>query len=300
MPFFSIIIPTYNRADFIYNTIHSVLNQTFQDFEILIVDNCSTDNTQEIVSKIDDSRIQFFINDQNFDRSYSRNRGIHLAKGNFITLLDSDDLMVKSCLQDAYDSILKYPSISLFHCDYMIQDIVTNKVLSTSSNHKQLFKLPIHNILYGNYISCNGVFVKNEILKSNLFDDTPIMIGSEDWDIWIRAVDKVEKIIHIPITNIILNEHPNRTMNQFNGEKLDKRTHYLMDKNLSIARKHKFENEFKSSCYLLIGNGYQESNDIPNALKYWKKAINEKFRFIFHFRALALLKNIILKSIINK
>lgn len=298
-PFFSIVIPTYNRADFIHDTIHSVLNQSFQDFEILVVDNCSTDNTKEIVEKINDPRIQFYVNEQNFDRSYSRNRGINLAKGNFITLLDSDDLMINSCLKDAQDSILKNSHIDLFHCDYMIQDIVTNKVLSTSSNSKQLFKLPIHNILYANYISCNGVFVKNEILKSNLFDDTPVMIGSEDWDIWIRAVDKVENIVHIPIVNIILNEHPNRTMNQFNGEKLDARTHFLMEKNMHIAVKHNFVLEFKSSCYLLIGNGYQESDDVKNALKYWKKAICQKFSFLFHYRSLALLKNIIKKSIIK-
>lgn len=297
-PFFSIVIPTYNRADFILKTLNTVLLQSFSDFEVIIVDNCSTDNTSELINNINDHRVSYYVNEQNYDRSYSRNRGIQLSKGEFITFLDSDDLYKENCLQDAHDFIQANPNSKFFYCDYDFIDLSGKITAGNTSSPK--YKKAIHNILYANYISCIGVFIDKELIREEKFDTTDFLIGSEDWEIWIRIINKVEKVGHIPKVNTLVTEHPGRTMNQFNGEKLDKRTHFLMEKNMAIAIKHNFVSEFKSSCYLLIGNGYQESDDVKNALKYWKKAIYVKFSFIFHYRALALLKNIIIKSIVNK
>lgn len=297
-PFFSIIIPTYNRADFILKTIDSVLNQTFQNFEVIVVDNCSTDNTKELMKSISDPRVTFYINDKNYDRSYSRNRGIDFAKGDFITFLDSDDLYKVDCLKDAFDFINSNPNSKFFYCDYDYIDL-SGKIYA-GHKFKPRYKTGIKNILYGNYISCIGVFVQKDLMRDEKFDTTEFLIGSEDWEIWMRIIYKTGIVGHIPKVNTLVTEHPNRTMNQFNGEKLCQRTEFIVSKNQHIAQKHNFTNEFKSSAYLLIGNGYQESNDVKNALKYWKKAINEKFNFIFHYRALALLKNIIIKSIVNK
>jgi glycosyltransferase involved in cell wall biosynthesis len=295
-PFFSIIIPTYNRADFITKTLDSVLNQSFQNFEVIVVDNCSTDNTLEIMNSISDTRVSYYINEQNYDRSYSRNRGIDIAKGEFITFLDSDDLYKEDCLQDAFDFIQFNPKSKFFYCDYDFIDLTGG--ITDGHKFSPRYDTAIQNILYGNYISCIGVFVEKNLMREEKFDTTDFLIGSEDWEIWIRIIGKVENVGHIPKVNTLVTEHPGRTMNQFNGQKLEQRTEYIISKNLHIAEKYKFKSEFISSAYILIGNGYQESNDVKNALKYWKKAISEKISFVFHYRALALLKNIIIKSII--
>lgn len=105
-PFFSIIIPTYNREKQISETIQSILNQSFIDFEIIIVDNQSTDSTKERVEGFDDKRIQFYQNECNFERCYSRNRGIHLATGKYILLLDSDDLYEFNHLENWHQFIV--------------------------------------------------------------------------------------------------------------------------------------------------------------------------------------------------
>ncbi len=104
-PFFSIIIPTYNREKYIQETIKSVLDQTFVDFELIIIDNHSEDTTKDKIEFFSDKRIFFYQNDKNYERCYSRNRGIALAKGKFILLLDSDDLYEENHLHNWYEFI---------------------------------------------------------------------------------------------------------------------------------------------------------------------------------------------------
>src|SRR6266498_1233881 len=112
---FSIVIPTYNRADLITETIRSVLEQTYRNFEIIVVDNCSADNTAEVLQPfVDADQVRFLRNEKNYERAYSRNRGIANAKGDFLSLLDSDDFMYPTCLQDAYEFICNHPGIKVF------------------------------------------------------------------------------------------------------------------------------------------------------------------------------------------
>ena len=106
--FFSIVIPTYNRASLIFETLDSVLSQSYTNYEVIIVDNCSTDNTEELLQPLMLSgKIRYIRNAENKERSYSRNVGLENAKGDFLTLLDSDDFMYPDCLADAQKFILE-------------------------------------------------------------------------------------------------------------------------------------------------------------------------------------------------
>ena len=98
-PLISVIIATYNRADLIYQAIQSVLNQTFQDFEIIIVDDGSTDNTEEIIRSIDDVRINYLYTANWGGPARPRNIGIKLAKGDYIAFCDADDYWVADKLK---------------------------------------------------------------------------------------------------------------------------------------------------------------------------------------------------------
>lgn len=106
MPFFSIIIPTYNRAELIPRTIKSVLEQTFQDWELLIIDDGSSDNTKQVVQEFSDPRIRYIYQD-NAERSAARNNGIHEAKGEWICFLDSDDTYLPNHLNVLHDRVAK-------------------------------------------------------------------------------------------------------------------------------------------------------------------------------------------------
>ena len=104
-PYFSVIIPVYNRAHSIRKAIDSILNQTFENFEIIVIDDASMDNTNEVVASIEDNRIQYYKNETNQERCVTRNIGIEKSKGKYICFLDSDDYHLPEHLQEIYNEI---------------------------------------------------------------------------------------------------------------------------------------------------------------------------------------------------
>jgi len=105
MPFFSIILPTYNRAYILTETIGKVICQDFKNWELLVIDDGSKDNTKEVVESIIDDRITY-IYQENKERSVARNSGINQAKGEYVCFLDSDDIILENHLQVLYDFII--------------------------------------------------------------------------------------------------------------------------------------------------------------------------------------------------
>ena len=114
MSLVSIIIPTYNTEKYIEKCIQSVLEQTYTDYEIIIVDDCSTDNSMDVVARFKDPRIKVIKNEINRGPSYSRNRGIQLSKGDFIAILDSDDWWTPNRLEVMMDFIESHHADVLF------------------------------------------------------------------------------------------------------------------------------------------------------------------------------------------
>ena len=112
--FFSIIIPTFNRKSFLRVAIDSVLAQTYENFELIIVNDGSTDSTKDMIKTYSDPRI-VYVYQENQGVSSARNTGLSKATGNFIAFLDSDDKWVKEKLAKSVEYIGKYPNISIFH-----------------------------------------------------------------------------------------------------------------------------------------------------------------------------------------
>lgn len=109
----SIIIPTYNRAPILTRAVNSVLRQTYENWELIIVDDCSTDNTEEVIKKeFDDKRINYYKLDVNKGNAGARNKGVEKATGEYIAFLDSDDEYFPDYLTLAYTKLTTTPETS--------------------------------------------------------------------------------------------------------------------------------------------------------------------------------------------
>jgi glycosyltransferase involved in cell wall biosynthesis len=158
MPFFSIIIPTFNRAHLIMDTITEVLNQTFTDFELIIADDGSTDKTKSVFDSIVDPRI-IYVYQSNSGVSSARNFGATYAKSNYLIFLDSDDKVSTSWLQDYYDILSNNSKVNL--------------VFSNMEKRKQdgqCFKFVDARNPYGNNVDF-GIFIPGSFcLSKELFN----------------------------------------------------------------------------------------------------------------------------------
>lgn len=121
-PLVSILIPTYNVSSYINQAVESVINQTMADFEIIIIDDCSTDDTVKKIEVIEDTRIKVYRNEKNMGPSYSRNRALNKSNGKWVAILDSDDYWEHDRLEKLIE-VTKNQSVEVV-CDdlYLIED----------------------------------------------------------------------------------------------------------------------------------------------------------------------------------
>ena len=210
---FSVVIPTYNRAPFLAATLQSVLSQTYANYEIIVVDNCSTDNTDEVLEPFILARqIRFIKHDQNYERARSRNTGMSAARGDFVTLLDSDDFMYPTNLADAAEYARSNPEIKCFH----------NLFEYVDSDGRVLYRYPMPSlknqlkaIANGNFMSCIGDFIARDIYQNYRFETSPELIGGEDWDFWLRVLADY-KVGRIEKVNSGILQHQGRSVNNQN------------------------------------------------------------------------------------
>lgn len=219
-PFFSVVIPTYNRSSFIRKTIESVLAQSFQDFEIIVVDDGSTDNTEAVMKSITSDKIKYYKK-ENAERAAARNYGARLAKGKFLNFFDSDDSLYPHHLITAYNFIQKN-NPEVFHLGFEIKNDNGALLLKINSIHKINTK-----ILNGNNLSCNGVFIKNEIVVENPFNEDRVLSSLEDWELWIRLAARYIFMNSNQITSVII-QHDDRSVMTTNREKIkSKIAHFI-------------------------------------------------------------------------
>jgi len=187
-PFFSVIIPTFNRYRFLKKAVDSVLPQTFEKFELIIIDDGSTDRTDSLISSYNDKRITY-IYQQNQGVANARNKGLELAKGKFIAFLDSDDWWDKEKLKKTLGYIKKYPNISIFHTEEVW--FKKGKLLNQKKKHEKPTGFVYIKALPLCCISISTAVIKKDVFKLvGAFDES--MEACEDYDFWLRATSQYE------------------------------------------------------------------------------------------------------------
>ena len=192
-PFFSVVVPTYNRAHILSRSIGSVLGQTFEDFELIIVDNGSTDNTQGwLQENYQDKRIVYFYQEGSGTPASPRNTGISLAKGEWVCFLDSDDKWNEDKLHSLFSAIEIDDTIDVIchnEFTYNEMDDSTGRMLkygpATSNMYKDM-------LCFGNRLSTSATSIKVKFLRDKQlkFNESTDLSMVEDYDLWLNLARK--------------------------------------------------------------------------------------------------------------
>lgn len=181
----SVVIPTYNRASLIGETILSALGQSLVEKEIIVVDDGSSDDTSEVVKEFGDQII--YIRQPNSGPARARNIGIRMAKGQYIAFLDSDDLWLPDKLELQVQTFQHSPQLGLIFTDVMWFSGREVMVPSLKEKYQLHTGHVYEKLLFDNWIATSSVLVKKECLDQvGGFDEDPQIMFVEDWNLWIR------------------------------------------------------------------------------------------------------------------
>lgn len=175
---FSVVIPLYNKVHTIVRTINSVLSQVYTDFELIIIDDGSTDGSKDVIlKKFNDKRISLYTQ-KNSGVSASRNRGVNLAKGEYIAFLDADDEWMPYYLQTVSDEIVKFPNAGLIHIPAFHRDIVTGYglIAVVKRYRRKCLLVDLFSSAYNICAQTSGIIVKRdtfEYFKKNVLNGFP-------------------------------------------------------------------------------------------------------------------------------
>lgn len=282
---FSIVIPLYNKEKQIANTIKSVQNQTFQEFEIVIVNDGSTDNSANIVKQINDKQIRL-INQPNGGVSSARNTGIKNASSEYIAFLDADDEWREDYLETIFNMINQYPECDVFATNYKIVDTNKNERVPVNINFAKFSKTldNQYGILdnYFDFASLTApplwtsaiICTKASILKVGLFPNG-IRMG-EDLIVWAKLANnfkicyskKIKAIYNFKATSELLDDEPLPDEPDYVGNEL------------KLFLNNKKNDTSSLNNYISLWHKMRTTMYIANFMR--EKAIKESFKMLYY------------------
>lgn len=193
----SIVIPTYNHSIYLNRALESIINQTYKNWEVIIIDNHSTDNTSEVVANFKSERIKYFKIHNNGIIAISRNAGIKIAKGQWIAFLDSDDWWASNKLEICIKKI--NDKVDLIYHDLEIRSFKPRLFGRKKIKSRKLKKPVLIDLLIeGNAISNSSVIVRKKFLDEiNGIDETKEMVAAEDFNTWLRIAKLTDQFVYL-------------------------------------------------------------------------------------------------------
>jgi len=274
-PQVSVIIPTFNRAPLIKEAIESVFSQTFTDYEIIIVDDGSTDNTHKLISDFSSNKIKYFYQ-PNKGRSAARNLGIREASGEFIAFLDSDDLFSPFKLEIQVNQMNLQTDRVWSHTSYKCIDSKGNTIKKVNSG---CFSGRIFPDIYINCpIAVPTVMIRRNILLSNKLEFNESIDIVEDILLWIQIAKKYE-LVGIPETLSSVRLHGKNASTDIGSQitSIETIIQYIKT-DREISRKKK--NEFVSILFYVEGRLFYRNRDIKNSIIYFCKSFLNDPKYI--------------------
>lgn len=183
-PLVSIILPTYNGAPFLPESVESILAQTYNPYEVIIVDDGSTDNTKEVLKPFA-QKIRYINLEQNKGLPVARNTGIRLAQGEYIAFIDADDLWLPEKLQTNVEYFGRHPDVGMVYSGHTNID---EKGRTLNGGVKK--RLPSGKIFFQLYSEQNFIIPSSVVVRKEVFETTGLfdeqLVNCQDWDMWLR------------------------------------------------------------------------------------------------------------------
>ena len=274
----SVIIPVYNRADILSRAISSVVKQTYENFELIIVDDCSTDNTEAVVRAFKDNRIIYIRHPQNKGAAAARNTGMSKAQGELLAFLDSDDEFLPEKLEKQVEVFKELPEDTGLiltnmrvlgkHKRFFVSEQITSGYLLSSSSFPASIFLP----------PSTWMLRKNCIVQVGQFDE--MIFGIEDADYFTRILQKF-RVYFLNQALSIKHISVRAQKRQFSSKYFCGKEHFLKKHFESIRRDRKYLSRF----YYGIGKDFLSWDDAKKARYYFLKAFAAypKFSHLFKY-----------------
>ena len=293
MPVISVVIPVYNKEKFIANTIYSVLNQTLSDFELIIVDDSSTDKSLSIIDSIKDKRIKTY-SIKNSGVSKSRNYGVEKSSSNLIAFLDADDLWKNNHLEQLYKLYLENPNCGMYAMSYM-------KNINFKSYKKSYFGLSnfsgiLENFFTSSSVDCiassSSVMIPLNVFKKiNGFNEN--LKKREDTALWIKiALNYKIAFSTITTVEIVITEHGNHLSKSHENPWYFFDLFKFQEQNNVDLKKFLDLNRFSEAINFKLNKEHNNFKIITKSINYRNLNFKQKILIKTPFRILLFLKKI--------
>ncbi len=203
IPTLSVILPSYNAIFFLENSITSILNQTFSDFELILIDNASSDGSDQLLRHFKDPRIRLIINESNIGYTRSLNKGLALARGRYVARMDADDFSLKTRFEKQIQFLESNPDYGIVGCSYHVID-AKGSLIGTQRMPKSDLEIRWKNLLLCPF--CHpSVMIRKSILDTHQLTFDVTKEPAEDYDLWSKIIDHSlgynlpEKLFHYRI-----------------------------------------------------------------------------------------------------
>lgn len=267
-PLISVIMPIYNSENFLDEAISSILNQTFTDFELIAINDASTDNSLSIIKKYanDDERVIIINNDINNGFITNLNRGIKIAKGKYIARMDSDDIANSERFVKQIEILENNPKIGIVGS--WVKELNSKNIFKYPINHESIHKY----LLVGSPIGHPAAMIRKSVLLNNNFYYNPEYVVAQDYELWSRLLEVTEGY-NIPLELLYWRKHNNQRSETKKAEKFNNT--FKISKEIFEKRFPDFPKDRNRLENILLRKKETNFSEILKSLEFFKEISND-------------------------
>lgn len=271
-PRISVVMAVYNAELYLFDAINSILNQTFSDFEFIIINDNSNDNTESILLTFTDSRIRVYNNNINLGLTKSLNLGIGLSKAEFIARMDGDDIAEKDRFSSQIDFLVKNPDVVV--CGTQVE-YISDKSLPMGGSQFVCSPDEICDALtYTNVIAHPSVMFRKKLSNGEQIMYNEEFLKSQDYELWTRLVSQGFKIVNLGLIGLLHRKHSSQISNYASQEQ----SHYFVRANILFLSNLGFLKD-KDEEFLFRNIYYPQiftASNLITYLAFWDAKFSDK------------------------